>query len=131
MAIISERSTLVKYIASIAIGFGLLSISSGGSVLFGDGATRELAGDYVPFVVWFNFLAGFVYLIAGVGLWTQKQWTIPLSIFITAATLVVLSLLLIHILKGESYEVRTVAAMIFRAIVWATIATFAYHKIKR
>ena len=126
-----ERSTLTKYIASVAIGFGLLSISSGGSVLFGDGTIRELAGDYVPFVVWFNFLAGFVYLIAGVGLWTQKQWTIPLSIFITAATLVVLSLLLIHILKGGSYEVRTVAAMIFRAIVWATIATFAYHKIKR
>ena len=109
----------------------MLTISSGGSVLFGDGSARESAGNYVPFVVWFNFLAGFVYLIAGVGLWTQKPWTISLSIIITAATLVVLSVLGIYILKGGSYEVRTVAAMIFRAIVWATIATFAYHKIKR
>lgn len=30
----------------------------GGQVPFGGGAARVAAGDYSPFVVWFNFLAG-------------------------------------------------------------------------
>ncbi len=32
-------------------------------------AARVAAGNFVPFVVWFNFLAGFVYVAAGVELW--------------------------------------------------------------
>ena len=56
----------------ITVIFGLLTIKSGGSVLFVDGVAREEAGNYVPFVLWFNFLSGFAYLIAGAGLFMQK-----------------------------------------------------------
>ena len=48
--------------------FGLMTLREGGAVLFFDGAARAAAGNFVPFVLWFNFLAGFAYLAAGIGL---------------------------------------------------------------
>ena len=127
----SDRPIGIWIVTVIAIVFGLLTIKAGGSVLFADSTFREAAGNYVPFVVWFNFLAGFAYLIAGGGLWMQKHWAVWISIFIIVATLVVFAILGIHILKGEVYEVRTIAAMSFRTIVWALIAMFAYRQIIR
>ncbi len=125
----SDRSIGIWIITIISIVFGLLTIKSGGTVLFIDGTFREEAGNYVPFVVWFNFLVGFLYFIAGSGLWMQKQWAVWMSIFIVAATLVIFAILGFHILTGGMYEVRTVAAMSFRTLVWAFIAFFSYRKI--
>jgi hypothetical protein len=125
----SNRSIGIWIITIIAVVFGLLTIKSGGSVIFVDGTFREASGNYVPFVVWFNFLIGFVYLIAGGGLWRQKYLAVWISIFIVVTTLVVFAILGIHILKGGMYEVRTIFAMSFRTIVWASIAMFAYRKI--
>jgi len=127
----SDRTIGIWVITVIASVFGLLTIKSGGTVLFVDGTFREEAGNYVPFVVWFNFLTGFVYLIAGGGLWVQKHWAVWISIFIVTATLVVFAILGIHILKGGLYEVRTIAAMSLRTVVWVLIAMFAYRKIIR
>ena len=131
MSIISDRSIGIWIITAIAVVFGLLTIKSGGTVLFIDGAFREEVGNYVPFVVWFNFLAGFVYLIAGGGLWMKRHWAVWMSIFIVTATLIVFAIFGIHILKGGMYEVRTIAAMSLRTVVWSLIALFAYQKIIR
>ena len=127
----SDRSIGIWIMAVTAVVFGLLTIKSGGSVLFVDGPFRKDAGNYVPFVVWFNFLAGFTYLIAGGGLWMQKHWAVWISIFIVVATLAVFAILGIHILKGGMYETRTIAAMSLRTVAWALIAMFAYCKIIR
>ena len=124
-----DRSITIWLITIIAIMFGLLTIKSGGSVLFIDGPDRQAAGNYVPFVLWFNFLAGFVYIITGAGLWMKKQWAVWLSVFIAMATLVVFAIFGIVVLNGELYEVRTVAAMSLRTVVWTLIAMFAYRKI--
>ena len=129
MSIKSERSIAVWVIAIIAILFGLLTLRSGGAVIFIDGADRQAAGNYVPFVVWFNFLAGFVYIIAGVGLWLLKQWAVRLSVFIAVLTLIVYAVLGLYILGGGLYELRTIIAMSLRSIIWAAIAMFAYRKI--
>jgi len=59
----------------------------------------------------------------------RKHWAVWVSIFIAVATLVIFALLGIYILNGESYEVRTIAAMSIRTILWALIAMFAYQKI--
>ena len=125
----SDRTISIWLVTIIAVLFGLLTIKSGGSVLFIDGPARQAAGNYVPFVVWFNFLAGFIYLIAGVALWLQKRWAVWLSVFIALATLVVFVIFGIVVLNGEAYEVRTVAAMSLRTVVWTLITIFAYRKI--
>ena len=127
----SDRSIGVWIIAVIAIVFGLLTIRSGGSVLFVDGIARENAGNYVPFVLWFNFFAGFAYLVAGAGLFMKKNWAAWMSICLVVSTIVVFAFLGLHILDEGIYEVRTVAAMSLRTVVWALIAMFAYRKIIR
>ena len=61
-------------------------------------SARAAAGDYVPFVLWFNFLAGFAYIVAGAGLFLWRQWAVKLSLFIALATLLVFAAFGIHIL---------------------------------
>jgi len=78
-----QRSIWHWLISLLAIGFGLLTLREGGAVLFVDGAARQAAGHYVPFVLWFNFLAGFAYIVAGVGLWMRRRWAAWLAIVIT------------------------------------------------
>jgi cytochrome c oxidase subunit IV len=108
--------------ALIAVGFGLLTIKEGGTVLFGEEVARASAGNYVPFVLWFNFLAGFAYVIAGAGLWRLQRWAVWLAIVIAVATLIVFAAFGIHILSDGVWEQRTLVAMILRSLVWITIA---------
>lgn len=117
-------------VSIVAVVFGLLTLKSGGAVLFIDGEDRLAAGNYVPFVLWFNFIAGFFYIITGVGLWLQKPWAVKLSFLIVSATLIVYGLLGLHILGGGLYEMRTIIAMSLRSIIWVFIALFAYRRIK-
>ena len=109
-------------IALIAILFGLLTLKSGGLTLFVDGPDRAAAGNYVPFVLWFNFLAGFVYIIAGLGLFLWRKWAVSLAMVLFVATFVVFMGLGVHIWLGGLYELRTVQAMILRTSVWMAIA---------
>ena len=125
----SGHSVGIWIVSFIAIAFGLLTIKSGGSVLFGDNSFREAAGNYVPFVLWFNFLAGFVYIIAGIGLAIRKRWAVWISAFIAGATLIVFAIFGIHVFGGGLYEVRTVVAMSVRTTVWVVITFFVYGKI--
>ena len=92
---------------------------------------QEAAGNYVLFVVWFNFLAGFIYLVAGAGIWMRLRWAAWLSLLIAIATVIVFSILGMHILSGGGYETRTVAAMSLRCVVWISIFVFGYRKLIR
>lgn len=127
----ADRSIGIWVLSIIAVIFGLLTIKSGGAVLFIDGADREAAGNYVPFVLWFNFIAGFIYLLAGAGIFMQKRWAAWLSIVIATTTIIVFVLFGLHILNAGLYESRTVGAMTMRTVVWVLIAIFAYRKIIR
>lgn len=55
----SQSDLLVKSLAMVAVLFGWLTVLSGGRTLFGGEAARLAAGAVVPFVLWFNFVAGF------------------------------------------------------------------------
>lgn len=118
----------VRATALFALLFGLLTIISGGSVLFNSEA-RQLAGNYVGFVLWFNFLAGFAYVIAGIGLWAWQRWSIWLSFSIAVASLIVFVAFGWHILSGGGYEGRTIAAMSLRTVVWFIIFAVAYKNL--
>ena len=45
----------------------------------------------IMFYMWFGltFLAGFVYLVAGTGIWMRKRWAVWLSLLIFTATIIV------------------------------------------
>jgi len=127
----SNRPIGVWIVSVVAILFGLLTIKSGGMVLFVDGPDRLAAGNYVPFVLWFNFLAGFFYVLAGVGLWFKQRWAMWLAGIIVLSTLVVFALLNLHVYNGGLYEFRTVIAMSLRSVVWSVIAFYAYLKFNK
>jgi hypothetical protein len=112
-------------LGAAAIAFGVVTIVAGGRVLFGGDAARAAAGAYVGFVLWFNFLAGFAYIVAGVGLVLWRRWSAFLAALIAAATAVTAVIFAMHILTGGAYEMRTVAAMAFRIGVWTAIAIVA------
>ena len=127
----SGRGIWMRVIALIAIAFGLLTIREGGAVLFFDGAARAAAGSYVPFVLWFNFLAGFAYVIAGAGLWLRHRWAVWLAVVIAAATAFALAAFGAHGYAGGAYEMRTVIAMSFRTLVWVAIAAISWRGLSR
>ncbi len=114
----------------IAVAFGLMTIKEGGAVLFWDAAARTAAGAYVPFVLWFNFLAGFAYVAAGVGLWNRTRWSVRLSFGILICTAAVFAALGLHILSGGAYENRTLIAMTLRTAVWLALAVSARRSVE-
>ena len=122
-----QRGLMSWVISVVAIGFGLLTIKEGGTILFGDGVARAAAGNYVPFVLWFNFLAGFAYVVAGAGLWLNQRWAVWLAITIAVATFFAFAALGAHVGTGGAYELRTVVAMSLRTLVWVTIAAVAWR----
>ena len=85
-------------------------------------------GAVVPFVLWFNFLAGFAYVAAGLGLWSGRAWAPGLALAIFAATLLVLLAFGLHVARGRPYEARTVGAMLLRTGVWGVIAFLARRR---
>jgi len=132
MKLINSDKTITIWIAAaIAVVFGLLTIKAGGQVLFGGSIYQKAAGNYVLFVVWFNFLAGFIYLVAGAGICMRLRWAVWLSLFIAIATITVFAILGMHILNGGGYETRTIAAMSLRSIVWISIFIFSYRELIR
>ena len=119
----------LRIAAAIAVAFGMLTIMEGGTVLFGSEASRVAAGHYVPFVLWFNFLAGFVYVVAGAGLWARRRWAAWLALSVAVGTAAVFAAFAILILLGGAFELRTVAAMSLRTTVWAVIFAYASRRV--
>lgn len=116
------RSVIVA--AVVAIVFGLVTIISGGRALFG-GAEM---GAVVPFVLWFNFAAGFAYVVAGFGLWYRASWAVGLSLLIAVATAAVFATFLWQVWTGTAYEARTMGAMGLRLAVWVMISFVAIRR---
>ena len=114
---------MIRAAAVIAVVFGAATIFSGGRVLFGEGAAG--AGDYLPYIVWFNFLAGFAYIAAGIGLWRRKPWATGIALALALLTALFFAALGGHIAAGAAYEVRTVVAMALRTGLWIAIAALA------
>lgn len=115
--------------AGVAVVFGALTVFSGGRALFGGAEAQAAVGNAVGFVLWFNFLAGFAYIVAGIGLYLRHLVALWLSIAILVSTVLVGVFFGIHVLQGGAYELRTVGAMILRAAVWGVISIVAWRNL--
>lgn len=126
-----KRSRIQVVAAVVAVVFGLATIYSGASVLFGSEQAQRAAGHVVQFVLWFNFLTGFVYVTAGVGLWRARRWGFWLSAGLTLALAIVFALFMEHVDAGGLFEMRTLYALVFRFTVWCLITIVAYRVARR
>ncbi len=128
----SKSHNITMWIAAVvAVLFGIVTIKSGGQVLFGSDDARLAAGNYIPFVLWFNFTAGFLYVVTGIGIALEKSWSVKAALFLVSATAIVFTAFGLHILLNDvAYETRTVAAMTVRTAVWAAISFVLYRNFK-
>lgn len=117
-----SSSPWVRPVAIAAALFGLLTIFSGGTALFGGAAAKAAVGDAVPFVLWFNFLAGFVYLLGAFAIYKSTFWAQRIAWLIGTCTLLVFVVLIIMVLGGTPFEWRTIGAMTIRSGFWLAIA---------
>ena len=128
MTVDTRSVVLDRIVAGFALIFGILTIVSGGRVLFGGPEAQAAAGNAVPFVLWFNFLSGFAYVAAAVGILLLKRWARSLAIALAIAIVAVFALFGWHVLSGGAYEMRTVGAMTLRSAVWIAIAIYLQRR---
>ena len=118
-----SRKGIARYLAGgLAILFGLATLVEGGNVLFGGVDACTEAGNVVPFVLTFNFLAGFLYVATGSLTILHKPIAVWLARGLAVATVLVFIGLGVHILAGGAFENRTAVAMTIRSVFWSVQA---------
>jgi hypothetical protein len=121
---------IAKGMAIAAILFGALTVLSGGRALFGSPDVRARLGNVVPFVLWFNFIVGFVYILAGAGLLRRRRWAVSVSLFVAISTILVFAAFGLHVMAGGTFETRTVGALTIRALFWIVVTIVAMRAMK-
>lgn len=126
---VSNRSRIIM--AIILLLFALLTLFLSSSVIFDWFGIRTKEGNYVLFIVWANFIASLLYLIAVYGFIKKLGKT---HLVITAALgILILAFigLLFHINNGGMYETKTIKAMAFRIAVTLIFTLYAYYSLKK
>jgi hypothetical protein len=126
-----NATRIVNWMASAAIVFGALTVLTGGRALFGGLETRADFGNVVPFVLWFNFLAGFVYIVAGAGLLLSRPWAVYTSLLVAVSTILVSVAFGAHVIGGGAFERRTIGALIIRSLFWIAVTIVSIRVMKR
>ena len=111
------KNKLVKIAALVSAFFGLLTVFAGGSVILDLFGIREKEGNYILFVVWANFICGFLYLIGSYGFIKRKNWTASIMGFTVWILVAAGIVLLFWILNEKPYENKTIIAMTFRILL--------------
>ena len=124
------KNNLLKTLSIAAIIFGVITVLSGGRALFGDAAAQAAVGNAVGFVLWFNFLAGFAYVLVGAALWRGRRWASWGAGALALATALVAAAFGWHVMNDGAFEIRTVGAMIIRMTFWL-IVFFALRRPRR
>lgn len=117
--------------AIAAIVFGVVTVLTGGRALFGSLEPRADFGNVVPFVLWFNFLAGFVYIVDGAGLLLRRRWAVYTSLFIAVSTILVFVAFGVHVIGGGSFEMRTIGALTIRSLFWIAVTIVSMRAMKK
>ncbi|MBL7908008.1 MAG: hypothetical protein JNK36_06055 [Bacteroidia bacterium] len=124
------KQKILKITAIVLLLFALLTLFLSGSVIFNLFGIRAKEGNYVPLVVWANFISSILYLVAAYGLLKMKKW--PVWLLVISAVILVAAFigLKIHISEGGLYEAKTVNAMIFRIGLTILLAVASYFLFK-
>ena len=123
---------LVLKIGAIALAlFAAFTIFMSGSVIFDLFGIRAKEGNYVLFIVVANFICGFLYFLAAIGLLMHKKWSNTLLISALGILLVAFLGLMWHVEAGGLYEMKTVKALGFRFMVTLLFAILSWFYLSR
>jgi len=126
-----NANRIVNWMAIAATVFGVMTVLTGGRALFGSLESRAGFGIAVPFVLWFNFLAGFVYIVAGAGLLLCRRWAVYISLFVAVSTTLVFVVFGVHVIDGGAFERRTIGALTIRSLFWIAVTIVSIRAMKR
>jgi len=126
-----NANRMVNWMAIAAIVFGVVTVLTGSRALFGGLESRADFGNVVPFVLWFNFLAGFVYIVAGTGLLLCRRWAVYASLFVAVSTILVFVAFGVHVIGGGAFEMRTIGALTIRSLFWIAVTMVSLRAMKR
>lgn len=90
---------MANWMAIAAIVFGVGTVLTGGRALFGSLESRADFGKAVPFVLWFNFLAGFFFIVSGAGLLLCRRWAVYTSLCVAVSTIFVFVAFGVHVIS--------------------------------
>ncbi len=121
----------IRILAAVAFVFGVVTLFKAGSVLFGPQSARDAVGNFVPFVLWFNFFAGFVYIGTAVHMWLDRGCAMRGAVVLTGATTIVALGFFWHISTGGAYEMQTVWALVLRIGFWAVASILLVRRQKQ
>lgn len=124
-----NRTIITTTSAIILAIFAVLTLFLSSSVIFDWFGIRAKEGNYVLFIVWANFIASILYLIAAYGFIKKTKWTFWVLILALGILLIAFIALQSHIDTGGIYEAKTVKAMIFRMMITLIFSLVAYFKI--
>lgn len=126
-----NANRMADWVAIAAIAFGVATVLTGGRALFGSAESRADFGNAVPFVLRFNFLAGFVYIVAGAGLLLGRRWAVYTSLFVAVSTILVFVAFGVHVIGGGAFERRTIGALMIRSTFWVAVTAVSMRAMKR
>ena len=124
-----NRNTITTISAIILALFAVLTLFLSSSIIFDWFGIRAKEGNYVLFIVWANFVASILYLIAAYGFIKRTKWTFGVLFVALIILFIAFIALQSHINNGGIYETKTVKAMIFRMMVTLIFSLVAYFKL--
>lgn len=114
------------FVSLIIALFALLTLFMTTSVIFDWFGIRALEGHYLPVVVWANFVCGFLYLISSWLLLKNDKRGFMLLLITVVLLALAFGALVMHIIKGDAYETKTVFALTFRIILSVIFTILSY-----
>ena len=92
---------------------------------------RQMEGNYVPSIVYANLICSIIYLVAAFGFFKEKK-SAASYLFVASSILVLAFIgLLIYILKGGTYEMKTVKAMVVRILITISFTGIAWNYLSK
>jgi hypothetical protein len=127
-----RKKEIFRYIIAIVLlAFAAVTVFMSSSVIFDWFGIREKEGDYVPFIVWTNFIAGFLYLISAYGLFKAQNWAFWIMLGTILFLMIALIVLALYINYGGVFEIKNVGAMMIRIGFTIALTVIVYFSLKR
>ncbi len=114
----------------VLTAFALLTLFLSSSVIFDMFGIRAKEGNYVLFIVWANFIASLLYLLAAYNWYKLKSIATKILGSTTVMLIIAQIALFVHINGGGIYEEKTVKAMFFRITITLVFTIISYFMIK-